>query len=616
MIKVFQAFYIKYIRNRFFNKIMLFYTLIIIFTLAISMFVTLHNFKSLLWNKAVDSNKQVLLSVYNYYNSKQTLVKKSIQNTRMYANIKSNIYYILNNNINSADYNDIERIRLLENFLSTTISSDSDISDVAIIKKSDNTTYLSSRTRNSIYNENLSESLNLDRIYRDNKYGTTVLPTITNIGSDNVEKRKYSFVSVIWNEDFSAALGTLVIRLDTDSIKKSYSIYKDDLDGYIIILTSDGNVIFDSSGKYYNKKYPYMNVLKPSGSSAVLEEDSVINYCGMDDNSGLIFLGVIPKSQIYKEINATSRTIYIVSFILIFITLLLIYASTSVFSRRVKVLNDSIKKVQEGNLSAKINIKSGDEIGQISDNFNHMCSKLEVYINKVYISELTQKDLELRQKNAELYALQSQVDPHFLYNALEVIRMKAVTTGKDDVGKMIQILASLFRNNIKPEMIVQIKDELEYCESYLEFYSYRFEDRLEITFDIEAEIMEYGIIKHTLQPLIENSIVHGIDFSSCNNQIEVRGYKADNDIYIVIEDNGKGISETELETIKAGLENTDRQSKNNIGIQNVNQRIKLMYGNNYGISICSKDGKGTAVTVKLKAKTKRELENNVHSAVG
>lgn len=123
--------------------------------------------------------------------------------------------------------------------------------------------------------------------------------------------------------------------------------------------------------------------------------------------------------------------------------------------------------------------------------------------------------------------------------------------------------------------------------------------------------MCYGIAKHTLQPLIENSIVHGIDFSSRDNRITIKGWKMGSDIYITICDNGKGMDEKRLEAIKMGLENASLHNKNSIGMSNVNQRIKLMYGNQYGISILSNKLEGTTVTVKIQAKSKEELEYNV-----
>jgi len=322
-------------------------------------------------------------------------------------------------------------------------------------------------------------------------------------------------------------------------------------------------------------------------------------------------------NQIDKTIKGTRRVILIIMVLCILTALSLSYIFISFFSKRIKAVCAAMDIARTGDFSHRIGTgRNKDEISQIALNFNHMCDNLDDYINRVYVSGMKQKDAELKQKIAELYALQSQVNPHFLYNTLEAIRMSAVASGNENTGKMIRILGAIFRNSIKPEMFVSIRSEIDYCKSYLELFTLRYGENLNFSFDIDDTIYQYGIIKHLLQPLIENSVIHGIDPDKSENLILIKSYKNEDDIEIFIEDNGVGISHDELMVIKSRLDSALAADNGRVGIVNVNQRIKLIYGSRYGVDIDSFIGKGTSIHVKIPVKTVKELEHYVQGYVG
>ena len=248
------------------------------------------------------------------------------------------------------------------------------------------------------------------------------------------------------------------------------------------------------------------------------------------------------------------QTIFLVSFICMLIALLLTYLSTTIFSRRIKTITSAMKELQTGNLSVRIPMnKTGDEISNIAVRFNKMSDELNEYINKVYISDL-------KQKSAELAALQAQINPHFLYNTLEAIRMNAVAFGDHRTSEMIYVLSKLFRNTIKEDSIITIKDELKHSKLYLELFKMRYGDNLSVKFDIDEIILDYGIIKHLIQPVIENFILHGFDSAKSINTIHVRGYLDDKNIMFIITDNGKGIEAERLDNMKLSLESLEMNS--------------------------------------------------------
>ena len=246
-----------------------------------------------------------------------------------------------------------------------------------------------------------------------------------------------------------------------------------------------------------------------------------------------------------------------------------------------------------------------DEIGEISVSFNKMCDDLSNYINRVYISDI-------KQKNAELTALQSQINPHFLYNTLEAIRMNAVSYGDHETGEMIYILSQLFRSSIKGDHVIKIKDEIKYSKLYLDLFRIRYSDRLSVKFDINDEILEYGIVKNLIQPVIENYIIHGYNINDENNIIHIKGFQQGNYLILTVSDNGKGIKEEKLNAIKRSIYNFDLTAgSESIGLANINERIKIIYGKECGLDIEGENCRGTTVTVRILPMTIKELKDDV-----
>ena len=180
-----------------------------------------------------------------------------------------------------------------------------------------------------------------------------------------------------------------------------------------------------------------------------------------------------------------------------------------------------------------------------------------------------------------------------------------------DVAEMVLVLATLFRISIRREMIVSIADELEYCQSYLKLYALRYGDLLSFGFDVDPQIRPYSIPKLLLQPLIENAVVHGIDPLREGNVIQVCGRMAGGDIEILICDNGNGMDEQQLTALRTELAQQTGRPGAHIGISNVNQRIKLIYGAAYGVSIRSIRGAGTEIRVQLPARSVEEMKRYV-----
>lgn len=265
-------------------------------------------------------------------------------------------------------------------------------------------------------------------------------------------------------------------------------------------------------------------------------------------------------------------------------------------NRRVVLILEAMDKVTTGDFKVRLNIwKKEDELDMIADNFNLMCEKLELYIEKSYLEEI-------ERKNAQMQALQSQINPHFLYNTLEAIRMKAICNGDREVGKMLYSMVVLFRSQLKEADVITLGQELDYCKQYLELFEYRYQGTFRSYVDCPSRLLSLPVIKFVLQPVLENYFIHGIERDRQDNQVSIWAEQKRDTLYLYVRDNGSGMDEEKIAQLNAQLWKNEKTSENkdNIGIYNVNRRIKAVCGEGYGISLEAADPKGLLVILSIR----------------
>ena len=389
--------------------------------------------------------------------------------------------------------------------------------------------------------------------------------------------------------------GEIVFVFNLDFISKILEKYDNKYE--TLILNKNGFCIYDSTGKYTNSHYPYNDGLIIGKNQFYLEENYSIN--SIYNNLDLITIGRIKKTNTMKLPISFHISVFFIDVIVFVIAEIFFYFKIKNISDRMNKLLLAMDKVKQGDVNVVIPVgKEVDEINIISENFNEMCTQLNDYIEKSYVYELNEKKAEVNQKKAELMALQSQINPHFLYNTLESIRMKAICNGDKEVGKMLYILAFLFRSQLKDKDIISIKNEIEYCEKYLEMFKFRYEDKFEFNINCPKEILDNQIIKFTIQPLIENYFVHGIRLEDDDNKLTISIEEVNDKVLIYIEDNGRGIEDEKLLQMNRML--TDKYGTGqSIGITNANERIRILYGKEYGIKIEKAVEKGLKVIVTI-----------------
>jgi two-component system sensor histidine kinase YesM len=395
-------------------------------------------------------------------------------------------------------------------------------------------------------------------------------------------------------------IGQQVVYFSTNGIWKILQNDKDELKGMILVLAPDGGVLFDSSNQYVGKLYPHMdqiNAMYENGGSS--QGDYVTKLTQSKGNFSTV--SIIPRQELDASSKKIGSMIFLISAICIFFAILIPFLVVMSVAKRTNQIIRFTRKVKQGDLSVRIPDVREDEIGQISRSFNEMIEELNLYIDRVYKANI-------KQKQTELTALQARVNPHFLYNTLEVIRMRAISQGAHDVGEMIYSLSALFRSFVQQKKIYTLKHELEACRLYLELFQIRYKDKFTYAMDWDRRLGSVRVMKMSLQPIIENYIVHGLRSESSDNELHIRVKQVEAFLHVQIEDNGNGISPQRLNELTLFLQDEELEGES-FGLRSINQRLKLLYGSEYGVKLHSQPGQGTIIDIWMPIESEGEVDD-------
>ena len=372
-------------------------------------------------------------------------------------------------------------------------------------------------------------------------------------------------------------------------------------EGDVYLIDSNNMVLFSNKKEFIYKKFPYEKVI--AGKREAFRNLDEVYYKKLTDKNILLTYSiskvngwgvvyVAPYSQLVKENKQFGIFILMVAIILLLIASISTFIFSTSISNPLKRLIKVTKKVKSGDFEVRDNASGNDEITDLTLSFNDMIGKVDELIKEVYETKIREKDFKLR-------ALQSQINPHFLYNTLDSIRWVARKNKDYDVSKRIENLSSMFRLILSDDSIITTLDqEIKYTEYYLFFQIQSFKEKLKIIWDIDDSVREFKTIKLLLQPIVENSIIHGMDTSKEQLIIKIVIRDRNENIYIKIEDNGIGADEV---YVKETLESKPL-CKSGIGLKNVNDRIKEYYGENYMLHFSSKVGERTVVEITVPKK--------------
>ncbi|MDO7907892.1 histidine kinase [Paenibacillus sp. JX-17] len=313
--------------------------------------------------------------------------------------------------------------------------------------------------------------------------------------------------------------------------------------------------------------------------------------------SGLKIISVFSTESIVKDANRVSLIGLLMILTILIIGLVLVQMVSYLITKRLLRLSRHLNKVARGNFNIVARIDGNDEIGQLSRQFNYMVASINQLMNQVYETSEKNSKLELAQKEITLKMMASQINPHFLFNALESIRMKAHMKGEKEIANIVRLLGKLMRGNLEiGSGKTTIKQEMELVRSYLEIQKFRYDDRLRYDIHMDPEVMGVLIPPLIIQPLVENSIVHGLENKEGGVYIEIMIRMEHDRIAVRVSDNGRGMTPERREEVIAFVTSEEEEEKSRIGLRNVHQRLTLFYGEEYGLVIRSVPEEGTEIS--------------------
>lgn len=308
-------------------------------------------------------------------------------------------------------------------------------------------------------------------------------------------------------------------------------------------------------------------------------------------------VSILPAEDIYHPGNMLSAEMFLIVAVITVIAYLIAYFLTRSTLDRLSLLTKTMQIVENGDTAIRLKPYGDDEVAHLIRSFNQMMDQMDT---------LMEEKIEYgRQiKNLELKALQAQINPHFLYNSLDLINCTAISHNVPEISKMVNALSKFYRLSLnKGREIISLHDEIMHAKLYLQIQNMRFDNRILVTWDLDPTADDCQIIKIILQPLIENAVIHGIfEKPSKSGQLFVKTLRQDDKIFIIIQDDGVGMDEHTMNLNFAVSESgTIANTSSGYGVRNIHDRIKLAYGDTYGLSCVSTPGQGTTVTIHLPA---------------
>ena len=530
----------------------------------------------------------------------QTIIQQMNQNIDSYIDYMENIAYLISSNEDVQDYlfsDEIDsegRYRILKQF-ETILDSRSDIRNVGIISKS-----------GRMLINNGSKSVNHDLNLNTQEWYTQALnspegPTLTSSHVQHIISGERPWVITLSRgiRDRSGSgekEGVFFIDLNYSAISGLCDQSTVGTKGYAFILDAKGNIVYHPQQQLYNE-------LQTENISLIMDTDEDTVLTGTGNNGKLYSISRSDKTgwtvvdcTNVRELLSKSRqaqSIYVLTAVVLVIVALLFsrFMARSI-TLPIQKLRDSMKKVQEGDFSVSdVVVDSRNEIGSLTKSFDVMTHRIQELMEQ-NVHEQEQK------RKSELKALQSQINPHFLYNTLDSIIWMAEGKKNEEVVLMTASLARLLRQSISNEdEVVPIANEVEYARGYLTIQKMRYKDKLEFQIDVDPSILHIPLIKLVLQPIIENAIYHGLKYKESKGLLIIKGFPKDGNAVLQVIDDGVGMDEETLAHIY------DRHKvnyhSNGVGVYNVQKRLKLYYGEDYGITYESVVGKGTTATITI-----------------
>ncbi|MBB6669115.1 sensor histidine kinase [Cohnella nanjingensis] len=574
----------------------------------------------IVWSSAVISLIPMLILSFLFYRSstrslEQTLVRSSEQNAdylysdmddyfrnfsasalQIYGSGFSRIISLMEH---GADYNNAEVLNLrdaLVNYYSLVVNKNKDIIKIMIYGE----------------NNELKDSWSRASSYGAIRLGpdTPHFPELLDLPFQHslmfsyrepvINEDLFAYAITIYDPFYRKKFGTMVFFVRQKELAKKIEAVNR-APNVIVLQNAYGETFYRTNGTYKEAESPYRRPETPPAEPArqmkfTGAKDLLVSTAALDNaNVGLTIL--YPASELAQNRQNTLNLIVGAILFVMLVVILCSYLVQRYITKPIQLLGHAMKAVRAGNFHATLKPKRyRDDLSELMRNFNFMTDKIRELIELEY-------QTQLRNKEAQILALQMQINPHFLYNTLQTIGGKAVLIGDYEIHEMCRALADMFRYSFyEGNTASTIGMELVHVNNYLYIQQLRFEESLTTEFDVPAEFRDAAIIRFVLQPIVENVIVHALERNGGEALvIRATAYREDQSAVIVLSDNGPGIAADKLAAIRQGLNQRSLEifSGVSIGLKNVHERIRLVYGEPYGLAIESEPGQGTTIRIRI-----------------
>ena len=587
-----------YKRTSIKQKLLLLFSIQIIIPLIFMGVMLYRNTEKIIQKNAIINSMSLLTTIRTRVNDFQ----KNVVDISEDILLDEDIYDVLNENESgSRDFNYFNKIESVKQLLRKTCISKKEIQSLALISKNKTFyTYDLNSGRASLEDVIPYEAM-LQAARDAGQKPTWFLDT----DYKNKELKQLYFIRIIYDFNTLKESGLMVICINRDFLKSIYSNLPADFLKNVNLLSKD-NVWITGTNQYANietpEKFDWYEEDKKWDYLTDKGQNMLLAYIKVDRGDWNGGDWVVITESFLSKLNEELDNFRVMFIIVAICTILML----SIFSilmamdiiEPINRLVEGIKKFEEENVHQEVIVDRSDELGYLSKCFNKMSSEIDILVNRVYKEQLTRKE-------AELKALQAQINPHFLFNTLESINWMAQLNNVPEIRDMVTSLASIIEASIgKGNPLISLKQELKYIDSYILIMKNRYGDRLTYESDIDETVLRCQVPKLLLQPLVENAIYHGVDRIRKKGIIRLTIKKEEKSIYIEVMDNGKGMESEELSALNKKFEEVNDEyllarHRKGIGLENVNGRIKLFFGQQYGLKVESEYEHYTKIILKI-----------------
>ena len=400
-------------------------------------------------------------------------------------------------------------------------------------------------------------------------------------------------------------LGILNIYISNNSL---LDVFQDEADESVLLLNYEVVVFYENKILVAGNGFTNQLMESANGVEGLMDyleaDESIkinarnVELRGFMDNE-IQIVSIISIDQVTAQVNLLMQRVFLVvgACLLLSATLILVFIKR--FHDRVNAVKGAMNQVAKGNFNIASTIESKDEIGEIYEQLYETMIAMQQLMQENFTQRVQTEQWKVKQKESEFKRLTSQINPHFIYNTLEMIRVGVLKSGAADIAQIVSLLGKLLRRSLEThEKFIPLEQEIEFIRMYLQIQQLRFKDKMK--YDIQINVKgSYKIMPLLIQPIVENAFIHGVEMKGEESQISISIYEKEDLLIVEVEDNGVGIPTARLAELKKMLETQQDNDFDSIGLKNVEQRVKLYYGESYGILLESEENIRTKVSLHL-----------------